>query len=81
MSVSSNLTFGPDTTQQCVLVLLVQDRVCESTMTESFGVRLTSMGSRPAEQDTTNVVIYDSPECSMCSTSITLNNIHVLLQT
>ena len=67
MSVSQNLTFGPATTQNCLLVLLVQDAVCESTMTESFGVKLTNGESGSTVQDTALVVIYDAAECSKCS--------------
>jgi hypothetical protein len=63
VSVSQNLTFGPATTQNCLLVLLVQDAVCESTMTESFGVKLTNSESGSTVQDTALVVIYDAAEC------------------
>ena len=62
--MSQNLTFGPDTTQNCLLVLLVQDMVCESNMTESFGVRLKNNENEATVQDTAYVVIYDAAECS-----------------
>ena len=65
MSVSRDLSFGPNVTQQCQLLLLVQDSHCEATMTESFGLKLTSTeNGRIAIQDSASVVIYDSPECS-----------------
>ena len=67
MSVSEELTFGPSSTQQCRLLLLVEDSNCETTMTESFGVRLASTENGvTAVQDSATVVIYDAPECSEC---------------
>jgi hypothetical protein len=64
VSVSRDLSFGPNVTQQCQLLLLVQDSNCEATMTESFGLKLTSTeNGRIAIQDSASVVIYDSPEC------------------
>lgn len=66
MSISQDLTFRPDSTRECVVVLLVQDEVCESTMTESFGVRLTNRENGNTVQDTATVVIYDASECSEC---------------
>ncbi|CAI8016676.1 FRAS1-related extracellular matrix protein 2, partial [Geodia barretti] len=64
VSVSRDLSFGPNVTQQCQLLLLVQDSRCEATMTESFGLKLTSTeNGRTAIQDSASVVIYDSPEC------------------
>ena len=60
-----DLEFGPDSPTRCELILLVQDRECESTMTESFGVRLMSRGSGfMAVQDEASVVIYDASDCS-----------------
>ena len=66
VSVSQDLTFGPDSSQQCVLILLTQDSVCEGSMTETFGVRLSSTetSSNTAVQDSASVVIYDASECS-----------------
>ena len=67
VAVSQNLTFGPDTTQSCLLVLLVQDGVCEVNMTESFEVRLMDSENGATIQDTAYVVIYDAAECSECT--------------
>ena len=68
MSISEELTFGPSSTQQCRLLLLVEDSNCETSMTESFGVRLASTENGvTAVQDSATVVIYDAPECSECS--------------
>ena len=53
--------FGPTTTRQCLLVLLIQDGVCETTMTERFEVRLKNQDT---VQDVASVVIYDASECS-----------------
>ena len=65
VSVSEVLVFGPNSTEQCQLVLLVQDDRCETSMTESFGIRLSSTeNGRTAVQDSASVVIYDSSECS-----------------
>lgn len=61
MSISQNLVFGPTTTRHCLLVLLVQDRVCEATMTEKFEVKLKNQDT---VQDVASVVIYDAVECS-----------------
>ena len=63
VSVTQNLTFGPASMQQCFPVLLVQDRVCETTMTERFYLMLTNSQT---VIDTASVVIYDAPECSKC---------------
>ena len=63
MSVAQNLTFGPASTQQCFPVLLIQDRMCETTMTERFDLTLTNSQT---VIDTASVVIYDAPECSKC---------------
>ena len=67
VSVSQNLTFGPDATQNCLLVLLVQDGVCEANMTESFEVRLMDSENGATIQDRAYVVIYDAAECSECA--------------
>ena len=65
MSVSTELTFGPNSTQQCQLLLLVQDARCEANMTENFGIRLSNTeNGRTAVQDSATVVIYDASECS-----------------
>ena len=61
VSISQNLEFGPSTTRQCLLVLLIQDGVCETTMTERFEVQLTNQNT---VQDVASVVIYDASECS-----------------
>ena len=65
VTVSMDLTFGPNTTEQCHLLLLVQDLRCEESMSESFGVRLSSTENGiTAVQDSASVVIYDAPDCS-----------------
>ena len=65
MSVSRELEFGPETLTQCEVIHLIQDNVCEDTMTESFGVRLSSTGNGiTAVQDRASIVIYDASECS-----------------
>ena len=65
MSVSRDLEFGPGTLTQCEVVRLVQDNVCEDTMTESFGVRLISTEDGfTAVQDRATIVIYDASDCS-----------------
>lgn len=57
--------FGPSE-QHCLHVLLVQDGVCEGTMSESFDVLLMNTDDTTKVIDTASVLIYDASTCSEC---------------
>ena len=55
--------FGPSE-QHCLHVLLIQDGICEGTMTESFKVQLMNTDDTTKVIDTASVLIYDASTCS-----------------